>query len=198
MLEAGLRRPLRSRRRRRRWFLVLLACRHRVGVTDDVADDHGDVVVTSVAERAPEELVGRVGRDRVASRSTVAISSSLHSLVRPSLQMRRRVPGRGLMTQESTSTPGSMPIARVRMCRCGWTAACSTVSSPWRTSCSTRLWSSVSWTSFITLEHVRARVPDVREHERSEADARSDDRRRGERRAHAAEFSATRSDLRRC
>ena len=45
----------------------------------------------------------------------------------------------------SVSTSEETPRARVRMCRWGWTAASSSVISPWRIRSSARLWSSVTW-----------------------------------------------------
>ena len=42
-------------------------------------------------------------------------------------------------------TPASMPRARVRMLRCGCTAASAREMRPWRSRVATRLWSSVTW-----------------------------------------------------
>jgi hypothetical protein len=100
--------------------------------------------------RPPWSLARRTSSAAASSgltsrRSVAEMRSSSTSLNRPSEQSRYRSPVYGSTVSLSTSTSRSMPSARVRMLRCGWTAASSSLSWPSRRRSSTRLWSRESW-----------------------------------------------------
>ena len=107
-----------------------------------------------VAEQTRTSSLAAASRSALSSR-TWAISCSSSSLVSPSLQRSKRLPGSSSSSQQSGSTSGSTPSALVKMCLWGWTAASSEVSSPLRTISSTTLWSSVSLWSVCAVRSRR-------------------------------------------
>ena len=105
-------------------------------------DLHGMGTTLVAIQLVTSSSAASVGSAR--RRRAEVIWSSETSLNRPSLQSRNRSPVNGKTVAPSTATSRSMPRARVRMLRCGWTAASSGVSWPSRTRSSTRLWSWLS------------------------------------------------------
>ena len=109
------------------------------------------ITTTVMLSAPPCRLAASTSRSAASPGSSTsprmaAISSPPTSLVRPSEQRSSRSPVRNASSHMSVSTWSETPRARVRMCRWGWTAASSSVISPWRIRSSARLWSSVTWT----------------------------------------------------